>query len=216
MGRFVPLRQEMRRHWGGRCAAAHTRASIACVSAGNCGRVRGRPVRGGAMGGCSTGVPRKTFTSDATPSAYGSCARWSVRRNVALLPNSASATTAVTVSPLARTCCSSVTAKRHFSWKRTDGRNPGALALIGCQPLFGQIQARADHPRAHTRPERRRHGHLTIRRLPQCAAVPGAPHRPSACPVWESWCRRESARRFDRGSRPAAGATAGRPSTARR
>jgi hypothetical protein len=51
------------------------------------------------------------------------------------------------------------------------GRNPGALALRRCQPLFGQIQARANHPRAHTRPERRRHGHLTIRRLPQRAAV---------------------------------------------
>src|SRR5262249_11313016 len=42
----------------------------------------------------SAGAPRNTFTIDKTPSAYGSVARCRVRRSVAPLPNSASATTA--------------------------------------------------------------------------------------------------------------------------
>jgi hypothetical protein len=49
-------------------------------------------------------------------------------------------------------------------------RNPSTLALIERQPCLGQIQARADHPRATTGPERRSDGYLTIRRLAQRAA----------------------------------------------
>ena len=55
---------------------------------------------------------------DETPKAYGNCARCSVRRSVALSPNSASPSTAVTVIPLARTCRSNVRASCHFGCPR--------------------------------------------------------------------------------------------------
>jgi hypothetical protein len=50
------------------------------------------------------GVPRNTVSVDEMPSAYGSRKRCNVRRRVALSPNSASPSTAVTSKPAARIC----------------------------------------------------------------------------------------------------------------
>jgi hypothetical protein len=63
-------------------------------------------------------VPTNTVSVDETPKAYGSCARCNARRSVALSPNSASPSTAVTVIPLARTCRSNVSASCHFGCPR--------------------------------------------------------------------------------------------------
>lgn len=49
------------------------------------------------------------------PRAYGSVRRCKTRRRMVTSPYPASATTAVRVSPAARTCRSSCAAKRHFS-----------------------------------------------------------------------------------------------------
>ena len=46
-----------------------------------------------------------------------------------------------------------------------------ALPRVGRQPVVGQIQRRAQHPRANTGPQRRRHRDLTIRDFAQRAAV---------------------------------------------
>ena len=57
----------------------------------------GVPARPGLRAGTATdGVPRNTVSVDDTPSAYGSFRRCRVRRRVALSPNSASPSTAVT------------------------------------------------------------------------------------------------------------------------
>jgi hypothetical protein len=51
------------------------------------------------------------------------------------------------------------------------GGNPRRRALLRGQPLFGQIQRGAEKPRAHTGPQRRRHGDLAIRNLAQRPTV---------------------------------------------
>jgi hypothetical protein len=84
-------------------AALQARASRVVVSAARLGLVRCRPRPAGAGGACNCGVPRRSLRSHETPSAYRSRARCSVRRSVALSPNSASPTTAVAVIRAART-----------------------------------------------------------------------------------------------------------------
>ena len=67
-------------------------------------------------------------------------------------------------------------------------------ALLGRQPRLGQIQAArraSTRARPSTAPPSRRLGNWRSCRA--CRST-GAPRRPSACPAWESWCRRESAR----------------------
>ena len=94
-------------------------------------------------------MPGKTVSVDDTPKAYGSFARCSVRRNVALSPNSASPNTAVTVIPLVRTCRRSVSASRHFSSKGTVAgirarcRASGVSHASGRYNRAPNIQARA-------------------------------------------------------------------------
>ena len=63
----------------------------------------------------ASGVPRKTVSVGEMPSAYGRRSRCSVWRTVRLSPYSASATTAVSVTPAARVRRTSVRASRHFS-----------------------------------------------------------------------------------------------------
>ena len=118
-GAWVPLRHETSRHRRGACVAAQARASMVCVSGGNRRRVRGRPLPVSGAGASSTGVPRNTLRSDETPTAYGSLARCNTRRSVALSPNSASPTTAVTVNPAERTWRNSVNANCHFGSNTT-------------------------------------------------------------------------------------------------
>ena len=132
----------------------------------------GGRLRPGCRGGTATvGVPRNTVSVDEIPSAYGSCSRCRVRRSVALSPNSASPSTAVTSKPAARICRSSVSARRHFSWKRTRRGNLRALPRLGRQPLLGQIQRRPQHPGAHAGPQRRGDRDLAIGDFAQRAAV---------------------------------------------
>ena len=92
---------------------------MVCVPGGNKRRVRGRPLPVSGAGASRTGVPRNTLRSDETPTAYGSLARCNTRRSVALSPNSASPTTAVTVNPAARTWRNSVNANCHFGSNTT-------------------------------------------------------------------------------------------------
>ncbi len=150
-GRIRPLRQVMIA-----IAAAMARPNArldGVLPAGNCGRVRGRPVRGCATCGGSTGVPRKTLTStqrrphtvaarDAACDAPWLVAELGVgdyrghrQASRANLPQQRQR-----VAPL--------------FLKRTDGGIRARCALIWRQPLFGQIQARAEQPRVRTRPER--------------------------------------------------------------
>ena len=140
-GRFVPLRHVTRRHARGRQRRGDRAHGFGPTGVREL-QARGRTARARRAAGTATGgVPRKTVSVDETPSAYGSCRRCNVRRSVALSPNSASPSTAVTSKPAARIWRSSVSAKRHFSWKRTVAGNPRALPRLGRQPLLGQIQA---------------------------------------------------------------------------
>ena len=118
-GRFVPLCHVTSRHALAGCSAAKALTATLRTPGAKSRRVRGRPLPTSGTGAVKAGVPGKTVSVDDTPNAYGSCARCSVRRKVALSPNSASPNTAVTVIPLVRTCRSRVSASRHFSWKRT-------------------------------------------------------------------------------------------------
>ena len=101
---------------------------------------RRAPRPSGRGGTAVAGVPRNTVSVDEMPSAYGSFSRCRVRRRVALSPNSASPSTAVTSNPAARICRSSVSARRHFSWKRT---------VAGIRRADGPPASAT--PRAHTR-----------------------------------------------------------------
>ena len=124
-----------------------------------------------------------------------------MRRSVALSPNSASPTTAVTVNPAARTWRSSVKANCHFGANRTRRGNPGPRPLARRQPLLGQIQRRAQQPRPRARPQRDRDRRLAIRDLAARAAVlPRDADRGRAL-FRESSCRRESGRRVRSGTR---------------
>ena len=79
----------------------------------------GRPRSIRVAGGWVCGVPTNTVRCDDTPRAYGTSMVCSRRRTAVQSPNSASATTAVTVIPEARTCRSNERARRHFSWNTT-------------------------------------------------------------------------------------------------
>ena len=95
-GRFVPLRHVTRRHARAGSAAAIARTASGRRPSVSWSRVGGR-LRPGLRGGTATrGVPRNTVSVDEMPSAYGSFRRCNVRRSVALSPNSASPSTAVT------------------------------------------------------------------------------------------------------------------------
>ena len=144
---------------------------MADTSGASVGRDRGRPRPARGAGATRAGVPTKTVSVDETPKAYGSCARCKVRRSVALSPNSASPSTAVTVIPLARTCRSNVQRELPLRLPADTGRNAGARALRWRQPRLGEIQRRAQHPRLCPRPQRDRHRRLAVGDFPQRAAV---------------------------------------------
>jgi hypothetical protein len=76
--------------------AAIARTASGRLSSLSWSGVGGRLRPGLREGTTMRGVPRKTVSVDEMPMAYGSRNRCSVRRNVALSPNSASPSTAVT------------------------------------------------------------------------------------------------------------------------
>ncbi len=76
--------------------------------------------------------------------------------------------------------------------RRGDSRT---LPRVWRQPLLGHIQGRAQHPRAHARPQRRGDRDLTVGDLAQACRNTGAPRRPSVDPASENSSRRESRRR---------------------
>ena len=87
-GALVPLRQQPAARHGPTARRPGRRPGSSARRVPAPGRVRGRPCRSAGRAPARRGVPGKTFRSDDTPSAYGSLARCSVRRNVALSPNS--------------------------------------------------------------------------------------------------------------------------------
>jgi hypothetical protein len=114
---------------------------------------------------------------DETPKAYGNCARCRARRSVALSPNSASPSTAVTVMPLARTCRSNVSASCHFGCPRTPAGIRARVRCAGVSHASGRynvapsIQARAPVHNA------------TVTAVWQFAILPSAPQYCRATPT---------------------------------
>ncbi len=168
-GAFVPLRHDTRRHAPGGWAAPHARASTVAVSAARLGRVRGRPRPPGGGAACRRGVPRKTLRSDDTPSAYGSRARCSVRRSVALSPNSASPTTAVTVIRAARTWRSKVSASCHL------GTSAAVAGMRARARWVGVSHASGRYRRAPSSHACRPVHSATVTAVWQFAILPSAP-----------------------------------------
>jgi hypothetical protein len=83
------------------------------------------------------------------PSAYGRRRRCSVARTVRLSPYSASATTAVSVTPAACVRWTNVTARRHFSWNRiVDGIRAAAQRAGSLVHASGRYNAA---PMGHAR-----------------------------------------------------------------
>ena len=82
-------------------------------------------------------------------------------------------------------------------------------------PALGQIQRRAEQPRAGAGPEGRGHGHLAVADFAQAARVPVVRRRPTGRPSWESRCRRAARCRGVRAPARAAPATSTRRTTGR-
>ena len=120
-------------------------------------------------GATRAGVPMKIVSVDETPKAYGSCARCKARRSVALSPNSASPSTAVTVIPLARTCRSKVSASCHFGCPRTPAGMRARVRCAGVNHDSGRYNvAPSIHARAPVH-------NATVTAVWQLAILPSAP-----------------------------------------
>jgi hypothetical protein len=178
----VPLRHDTTRHPRAGCAAAHARASMADTSGASVGRDRGRPKRPDDTGATSAGVATKIVSVDETPNAYGNCARCRVRRSVALSPNSASPSTAVTVIPLARTCRSNVSASCHFGCPRIAAGIRARLRCSGASQDSGRYNAA---PSIHARAPVHK---ATVTAVWQLAIFPSAPQYWRATPTEWSPC----------------------------
>jgi hypothetical protein len=150
---------------------------MADTSGASVGRDRGRPKPARGDGATRAGVPTKSVSVDETPKAYGTCARCNARRSVALSPNSASPSTAVTVIPLARTCRSNVSASCHLGWPRTPA---GMRARLRCEGVSHDSGRYNVAPSIHARAPVHK---ATVTAVWQLAILPRAPQYWRATPT---------------------------------
>ncbi len=153
------------------CAATIASPSGRAVArSASFGCLRGRPRRAG-RGVRRRGVPRTTVRWDEIPSAYGRRNRCNRPRNRRLSPNSASASTPVTVNATRPDLPQQRQRLAPLFLKSDRGGDARAFARRVGDPLLGQIQRAAEQIGPGPGPQRGGDGHLTIGDLPQRPAV---------------------------------------------
>ena len=166
------MRHETSRHWRGVCVAAQARASMVCVSGGNCRRVRGRPLP--SQRGRRLERRRAEKHLQIGRHAQG------VRQLGAM--QGAAQRGVVAELGIADHGREREPRRAHLAQQR-QGQPPLRLRtrtvrgnlrprpLARRQPLFGQIQRRAQQPRPRPGPQRDGDRRLAIRHLAARAAV---------------------------------------------
>ena len=165
-GGLVPLRQLTIRHARLGISAARsvtvTRGVPAATPVVDVAGPAPRAARAAAGSACRE-RPSGPWTP---PTRTASRRRCNARRRVALSPNSASPTTAVSSNPRGAHLSQQRERELPLRLKTDHGRgNPAPRPLRRRQPRLGQIHGRPQQPRLGAGPQRHRHRHLAVGNL---------------------------------------------------